>query len=48
MKHAADDNTYTQDMIPYWSASEVNVKVGVTVFDAHQTVPLDLGPVQRR
>jgi len=38
--------TYTEDMIPYRSASKVDVKVSEAIFDTHQTVPLNLRSVQ--
>ena len=37
--------TYSQYVVPHRSASEVNVEVSVAVFDTHQTVLLNLGPL---
>ena len=37
--------TYSQNVVPDRSASEVNVEVSVAVFDTHQTVLLNLGPL---
>lgn len=41
-------SSHPQDMVPYWSATKVNVKVCVAVLYSHQAILLHIWPFKNR